>query len=328
MPKTELLSSAESAAHAAKLASVGHFSYSSDSMATDALRKLCDSKYHCDFYEACSEESLVSSAFAAAALGKRTMASFSGSGGVAAASSLRLPVVFLSSLEQALSCRDSGCIIFMPESNQEIMDSIIQACKISESAGLPSVVGIDDLSFMEPVTLHTEQFCASFIPKTRPKYNPKNPESIPGATKAEQQIAMRNAAKLIPKIDEAWKRLKRSGGYSEKFLLDDADYVFIVYGSDSMTAKAAITKMRAAGEKVGLLRLRIIRPWMEFGLPGKKAAVIDRSVSLGKAGVLHSEIGNKNYSNFISFRKLAENDFFEMLKKMKSLESPERIWIE
>ena len=71
-------------------------------------------------------------------------------------------------------------------------------------------------------------------------------------------------------------------------------------GSFATNAKEAVDRLREAGRAVGLLRPRLLRPFpaddFQRLLKGKKgAAVIDQNLSLGKGGVLHSEVSSVLY---------------------------------
>ena len=81
----------------------------------------------------------------------------------------------------------------------------------------------------------------------------------------------------------------------EAYLTDDADIVFYMVGSFATKAKDAVDRLRESGQKVGLLRPRLLRPFPEADirahLAGKRGvAVIDQNISLGKGGVLHTEL--------------------------------------
>ena len=86
----------------------------------------------------------------------------------------------------------------------------------------------------------------------------------------------------------------------DKFMLDDADYVFVMTNSFASMGKAEIKRLRDGGKKVGLARLRMIRPFpheaIQRLLAGRKGvAVIDQNISVGKGGILFSEIASALY---------------------------------
>jgi pyruvate ferredoxin oxidoreductase alpha subunit len=83
-------------------------------------------------------------------------------------------------------------------------------------------------------------------------------------------------------------------------MLDDADYVIIMTNSFASMGKAEIKRMRNAGKKIGLARLRLVRPFphedLQRVLRGRKGvAVVDQNISVGKGGILFSEIASALY---------------------------------
>ncbi len=119
--------------------------------------------------------------------------------------------------------------------------------------------------------------------------------------------------------------------------------MFFMMGCFATKAKAAVDKLREAGEAVGLIRPRLLRPFPEKLLKrllsGKKGvAVIDQNLSMGMGGVLHSELASALYDNrdtpplLASFigglggRDITSEEFFEIAKitrkAVKSGEAP------
>jgi pyruvate ferredoxin oxidoreductase alpha subunit len=65
-------------------------------------------------------------------------------------------------------------------------------------------------------------------------------------------------------------------------------------------AKAAVKELRKDGKKVGLLRIRLVRPFprqdVAAKLAGKKGvAVLDQNISIGSGGILYPEIQSALY---------------------------------
>jgi pyruvate ferredoxin oxidoreductase alpha subunit len=99
-------------------------------------------------------------------------------------------------------------------------------------------------------------------------------------------------------------------------------------GAFATKAKAAVDRLRDAGERVGLLRPRLLRPLPERLLrqlvAGKRGvAVIDQNLSTGKGGVLHTELASALYgmreapllASFVGGlggRDIGPEEFFEM----------------
>ena len=89
----------------------------------------------------------------------------------------------------------------------------------------------------------------------------------------------------------------RAYGATDGYQLDDAEWVIVMSNSFSALGKAAVARLRARGERVGLLRLRLLRPFPHEEiarlLAGRRGvAVIDQNISIGKGGILFAEIAS------------------------------------
>jgi pyruvate ferredoxin oxidoreductase alpha subunit len=87
----------------------------------------------------------------------------------------------------------------------------------------------------------------------------------------------------------------RSYDVVERYRLDDAELVLVMAGSFATKAKAAVRALRDEGRRVGLLRLRMVRPWpaaaVGAALAGRRAvAVLDQNLSPGLGGILFPEV--------------------------------------
>ncbi len=246
-------------------------------------------------------------------------------------SSLRLPLVMMlvnRSLSGPLSIwndhsdvmtiRDCGWIQLFVKNSQEVFDHAFIAYKIAEDHNvlLPVIINFDGfiLSHMfEPVELME----ASVIQKYLPPYNPKyalHPDqamtmgafAMPALyteAKKAQDEALRKSYPYILKAWQAWGDL--SGRYYhpvEEFYTEDAETIFITLGSFGETAGEAIKVMREQGRKVGLLHLRLWRPF-PFDLfrqaikDARNLIVLDRAVSYGgPGGPVAAEIRSALYS--------------------------------
>ncbi len=121
----------------------------------------------------------------------------------------------------------------------------------------------------------------------------------------------------------------------ESYRLDDAEFAYVIMGSFATKAKEAVDQLRAEGWKIGLLRPRLLRPFPEKefirALGGKKGvAVIDQNISMGKGGVLHTELASALLGQkvtkpaLVSFigglggRDISSEEFFEMAQVTKN----------
>jgi pyruvate ferredoxin oxidoreductase alpha subunit len=108
--------------------------------------------------------------------------------------------------------------------------------------------------------------------------------------KRQQEEAMKNARRVILEIGKEFgQKFGTTYGYFETYKMEDAEYGMVCIGSTAGTAKVAIDKMRAEGKKVGLLKVRVFRPFpgeelVEALKHLKGLMVLDRSASFGAIG--------------------------------------------
>lgn len=340
--KQELLSGHESAAHGARL---GRAEVCPNFPAPQSagIAKSLEKMHKCDIYDTDSQSSAVTAAVAASLSEKRVFLPVSGVKALEdfrTASSLRAPVVAAYSGPNGFfALRDSGWLMLMPESNQETLDTIIQCYIVSEDRKvlLPSIVSID-MHIREPVSVPSDRIVENMVPRLKlpRKISAKESAVFDFEERDNEQIqkAMQNSLKVLQKTGEKWKaKFKRELPLAENFMLEGAEYVFVIAGYNAGTARAAVRKLREQGEKAGMLRLRVLRPWpadeiAELLQNAGKIAVIDQSVSLGASGVLHMHVNVQGHvSSFIAQRRMSEKDFFDIFARLKKQEKPERVWL-
>lgn len=278
-----------------------------------------------------SEHSAMSAAVGSAAAGAKTATATSSQGLalmseiVYVASGLRLPIL-MPVANRALSapinihcdhsdsmmCRDSGWIQIYTESAQEFYENLILAFKIAKDKNvlLPAMVMTDGFITthqIERVKIFEDKKIKDYLGIYTPPYdllNIKNPKLIgPFALqdsyfefKISQEEAINNAKNIFKKEGEELKKITGNDyNYFEKYQLDDAEYAIVVMSSTAGTTKAVIDKLREKGEKIGILKPRLFRPFpydeIKEVLVNKKAiAVLDRSISFGANPPLYAEI--------------------------------------
>lgn len=272
-----------------------------------------------EFIHVESEHSSMSATIGASAAGARALTATSSCGlalmweELYVAASDRLPVV-LALVNRALSgpininadhsdsmgARDAGWIQIYAESNQEAYDNFIQAYPIAEHKDVMLPVMICQDGFItshgvENIELEEDDAVKEFVGEYNPEHyllNPQEPMAVgPYAvsnyymeSKRAQRQAMINAKKVILEVAEKFEKMTgRKYGFFEEYRLDDADYAIVIIGSAAGTAKAAIDEIRAnTGKKVGLLKIRVFRPFPEEEIAEalknvKSVAVLDRS---------------------------------------------------
>jgi pyruvate ferredoxin oxidoreductase alpha subunit len=276
-----------------------------------------------------SEHSVLSSAVAASATGARVFTGSSSQGLMLmheimyVASGMRLPVVMMN-VSRALSApitlwpdhndfldqRDAGWLMFFCERNQEVLDTVIQAYKISEDVNvlLPSLINLDGfiLSYTrEPTEIPDQKKVDSFLPKFRPRVflDPKKPMALGlGVMKeysyfrSQAHLAQKNAFKVIREVQNAYgRKFGRRYGLVEPYMMEDAKVALVTMGANTTIARAAVKVLRAKGKRIGLLRLRLYRPFPEReiqeALSGLDAVgVVDQNLAPGRGGIVYPEI--------------------------------------
>jgi len=233
------------------------------------------------------------------------------------------PINIWNDHSDAVSARDQGWIQLWVESSQEALDTVIQGYKISEDRNvmMPLMVCFDGftLSHMfEPVDVPEQKKVDGFLPKFRPLHvlDPKHPKTFgpigfPDTfmeLKKQQHDAMLNALEVIKKTNLAFKKSfgrAYGSGLIDLYKMKDAEYAVIGMGTLCGTARVAVDKLREQGKKVGLIKLRSLRPFPEKELQAairnlKALAVIDRHISLGQEGPLFTDVRSAIYCNDIT----------------------------
>ncbi len=242
------------------------------------------------------------------------------------AASLRLPIV-AAVTNRALSApinvhpdhsdamaqRDTGWIQLFSENAQEAYDNIIQAFKIAEHPEVktPVMVGLDGFITSHTLTnllVEDNPEVADFVGKCQPDYSLLDHQSPVSAGsmdtpeyyfehKVNQLQGIETARKIIKDVGKEFgHRFGRYYGNFESYKLDDADVAVVMMSSGAGTAKEVVDQLRAKGEKVGLLKLRVFRPFPHRALKErlshlKAVAVLDRSFAPGSfGGPLFNEI--------------------------------------
>ena len=282
-----------------------------------------------------SEHSAMSACLGAAATGARTFTATAGQGlelmheVVYVASAMRLPIVMavtnraLSSPlsvwgdhSDVMAVRDTGWIQIFVENGQEAVDNILCAFRIAEDRRvlLPVMVHLDGfhLSHMvEPILFPDQQEVNDFIPANKYPFplDPGKPVTMgdfaPPVVYTEAKWAQEiNVEKAKDVVLEIWQKYgAKFGRYYhpiETYRCEDCDTLLMVMGSFSETAMMAVDRMRDAGRKVGLFRIRLWRPFPYTELRdtvknARNIIVLDRALSFGQGGPVVTEIKSALY---------------------------------
>ncbi|MDY5987943.1 MAG: pyruvate ferredoxin oxidoreductase [Lachnoclostridium sp.] len=265
-----------------------------------------------------SEHSSMSAAIGASAAGARSLTATSSCGlaymweELYIAASNRLPLA-LALVNRALSgpinincdhsdsmgARDAGWIQMYAENNQEAYDNMVQAFRISEhkDVRLPIMIcqdGFITSHAVENIELLEDEDVKNFVGEYKPEnylLNPECPMAVGPYSitdyymeaKRNQAEGMKNVSRVVKEVADEFAAVSgRQYGLFEEYCLDDAEVAVVMIGSAAGTTKDAIDKMRADGEKVGLLKIRLYRPFpaeeIAEALKNVKAvAIMDRA---------------------------------------------------
>jgi pyruvate ferredoxin oxidoreductase alpha subunit len=329
-----MLSGNEAAALAAKLARVKVIATYPITPQTAAVEKLSEyianGELEAEMIRVESEHSALSACIGAAASGVRAFTATSSQGLMLmseilfVASGMRIPLVMVNvnrslsaplsiwcDMQDSLSVRDSGWIQLYCENNQEILDFTLQAFRIAERTLLPVMVCYDGyiLSHMaEMVEVPEQEEVDQFLPPYRYPYplDPEKPVTLGPVGVPEyyeefrftQHEAMELAWKEIEETMALFgERFGRKYRPVEGYKIEDAGVVLVSMGSVCGTIKEVIDTLRKGGEKVGLVEMRVFRPFpsreLKEILSGKKVVgVLEKALSPGATGPLYADLAS------------------------------------
>ena len=272
-----------------------------------------------------SEHSSMSAAIGASAAGARSLTATSSCGlaymweELYIAASNRLPLA-LALVNRALSgpinincdhsdsmgARDAGWIQIYAENNQEAYDNMVQAFRISEhkDVRLPIMIcqdGFITSHAVENIELLEDADVKNFVGEYEPEdylLNPECPMAVGPysitdyymAAKRNQAEGTRNVSRVVKEVAEEFEKLSgRKYGLFEEYRMEDAERAVVIIGSAAGTTKDAVDRLREQGEKVGLIKIRLFRPFpadeIAEALKNVKAiAIMDRAESYTNHG--------------------------------------------
>ncbi len=208
-----------------------------------------------------------------------------------------------------LAQRDTGWIQYYCESNQEVLDTVVQAFKVAEAVSLPAMVILDAFVLShtsEVVDIPDQALVDEYLPPFRPqlKMDLADPHAFnalvtPGEwfeLRYKIQLAMDQALEVARQADaEYGRRFGRSWGLVESYRMEGAEVALVTTCTITSTARDVIDAMRGEGIPIGLVKLRLFRPFpvadVRQALRGvQKVGVLDRNLTFGQCGVFAEEI--------------------------------------
>jgi pyruvate ferredoxin oxidoreductase alpha subunit len=341
---------------------------------------VADGRLDAEFITVESEHSALSAVMGASATGARTFTATSSQGLMymheilPITPAMRLPVVMAignravsgpiniwNDHSDIMLQRDTGWISIFAPNGQEAVDMYIQAFKIAEHPDvmLPINVNMDGFQLthmVEPIVFPTQAQVNKFLPPYKPAatIHPDKPLSMgtlglpeiyTEAVKA-RDVALVNSKAVILKTWKEWEKMfGRKYEPIERYKVEGADTLMLTMGSMGETAEVAVDELRKKGVKVGLLKLKLWRPFpfddIKAAVKGCKTLIVtDRALSYGGPGgplasevraALYAEAKRPDIYNYIiglGGRDVRVEDFVQMIDQAskKKTEQPYQLY--
>jgi pyruvate/2-oxoacid:ferredoxin oxidoreductase alpha subunit len=209
----------------------------------------------------------------------------------------------------SLSQRDTGWLQFYAESNQEVLDTVLHAYKIAEAVLLPVMINLDAFVLShtsEPVAIPKQEIVDEFLPKRAAEFkmDPDDPHAFGALIGPDAYMEMRyklfqameDSREVIRRVDSEYaEKFGRSyGGLVEEYCTEGAEVVLLTSATAVSTARIAVDELRSLGFPVGLVKLRVFRPFPVEEIRSVaervgKIGVLDRNISFGATGMIYQE---------------------------------------
>ena len=292
---------------------------------------VADGRLPAQYLQVESEHSALQTVVSASAMGARTYTATSSQGLLLMhevlhwAAGLRVPVVMGvvnravappwsigADHSDTMAQRDTGWIQFYAESNQEVLDTVLQAYRLAEDPAvrLPAMVTEDAFYLshtVEPVDVPSTEVVDRFLParEARAVLVPGVPARLGSFTGPVEYVAFRRemaraTERALPALAAVEAEFARAtgrdhGGPLPTYRTDDADAILLTMGTATTTARGVVDRLRDEGRRVGLAKLRLFRPFpveavRALAATGARLGVLDRSFTFGAAGPAATEV--------------------------------------
>lgn len=292
-----------------------------------------DGSLQSEFIHVESEHSALSAAMGASSVGARAFTATSSQGLLYMAECLpyasggRFPIVMMNAnrstalpwniygdQRDSLSQLDCGWLQVYVENAQESLDMAIQSFLIAEDKRVltPIMVNLDGFVLThtyEVVDIPNQDDVDKFLPKFKTDLkmdldNPKNLAFSVGPAdnmefKYQQHKAALDSKDVIIEVDEKFgeKFGRKYGGLVDSYKCEDAEYILITLGSITGLCREVVDKLRQSGEKVGVLKLRFIRPFpykdiINIVKNAKAIGVLEKDISFGYEGTVYTNVNS------------------------------------
>ena len=333
-----------------------------------------DGSLRSEFIHVESEHSALSCAMGASSVGARAFTATSSQGLLYMAECLpyaaggRFPIVMMNAnrstalpwniygdQRDSLSQLDSGWIQAYAENAQEALDLALMSFYIAEhkNVSTPFMANLDGFVLThtyEVVDVPTQEQADEFLPpfETENKMSLSEPKNLGFSAgpdtntffKYKEHLGLLNVRNTVAEAERKFESIfgRHYTGLTESYKTDDADYIIITLGSISGLVREIVDSLREQGEKVGLLRIRYMRPFPNEEIASavknaKAIAVLEKDISFGNEGTVYTNVNSALHkaginiptSNYIgglggkNISLLEIENIFEELKQEKSV---------
>ena len=332
-----------------------------------------DGSLKSEFIHVESEHSALSCAMGASSVGARAFTATSSQGLLYMAECLpyaaggRFPIVMMNAnrstalpwniygdQRDSLSQLDSGWIQAYAENAQEALDLALMSFYIAEhkQVSTPFMANLDGFVLThtyEVVDVPTAEQADEFLPpfETENKMSLTKPKNLGFSAgpdtntffKYKEHTGLLNVKKAVTEAESRFESIfgRHYSGLTENYRTDDADYILITLGSISGLVREIVDKLREQGEKVGLLRIRYMRPFPNEEIAkavknAKAVGVLEKDISFGNEGTVYTNVNSalqkagisiptSDYIGGLGGRNISPGEIeniFEELKQEKS----------
>lgn len=265
--------------------------------------------------------------------------------------STALPWNIYGDQRDSISQLDCGWIQAYAVNAQEALDLALMSYYIAEKKDVstPFMANLDGFVLThtyEVVDVPTAEQADAFLPRfeTENKLDLEHPRNLgfsagPAhniAFKYKEHIGLLNAAKAIEEAEERFAQIfgRQYTGLTESHRVEDADYILITLGSIAGLVKEVVDQLREQGEKVGLLRIRYLRPFPNQEIAAavqnvKSIAVLEKDISFGNEGTVYTNVNSalqkagltlpvSNYIGGLGGRNISAQEIEEIFAGLKS----------
>ena len=292
-----------------------------------------DGSLKSEFIHVESEHSALSCAIGASSVGARAFTATSSQGLLYMAECLpyaaggRFPIVMMNAnrstalpwniygdQRDSLSQLDSGWIQAYAENAQESLDLALLGYYIAENKAVstPFMANLDGFVLThtyEVVDVPSQEQADEFLPpfETENKMSLEKPKNLAFSAgpdtnsifKYKEHIGILNAKSVIAEAEGKFEAIfgRKYTGLTENYQTEDADYILITLGSISGLVREIVDKLRKNGEKVGLLKIRYMRPFPNEEIAqavknAKAVAVLEKDISFGNEGAVYTNVNS------------------------------------